>query len=1090
MKIFNKKTYISKSVAKPVVLELKDKYKEFIELWKNYGGMLQWHKEFNGKFRIRIPLLSDNEIESEVIKELHKQGLVILDYNKNICIDPDYYKNRKIQGWETKEPRKYSIGSRISKNKELLHLFNHDPVRQAPPKIKGLDDINISDYCVVISRHPIDVASMSTGRIWRSCMTIKHTSVYTFDEVIKENLHDEHGNPITTIEQFSKEGINTHILPNDIKYGTIVAYVVRKNDNKIENPISRILMKPYYSLSTEQSMIEETVLVKENKKYGAQIRGFSETVDAWVKDAFDYKAAVYNLTTDLYQDSSPAKASVFTLLKPREYNTWLKNVGYKILPSKHTDENNIIVAYRERGDTVIPKLDFILLRKDNKKVGDFDPYPVTLIFGKNIDGKYEISDEATRSLEEEQAANVKYSRNYDAFDNFFESETNLRVYDAIGTNITLDTTDLEEVSNYIASALEANFSGDSLNKFKTCVPLLPATLQYSIAHDNTEALKRTTNLTNATALININPNLLKDEVYAQHILNLVEKDMLKTSSLNTSNLFFTKIILKARKYVIGLQRQLWAKGLDSSPLTKIEKMDDIILYAKAKYDPVRLKSSYTRILDPLRNLDQWILYNKELTPLRVIAELIRNNVEVNFAGMNEALSDSLVHNNISTQDQEQDFITVLNVLSSKYFHGDPGLALDLHAKYLESLSGLYTKVLSNKTVQIDFSSKVLSTLNGALAHTIFNPRNKVSEGKVYETDTIYSADGTRHLTYKRINDSISNFFWHIDDNADTGIRKAESDTEISSIKDGVLYTIEDVIPQILNNLADMCVKLIHSNFASFYKQNDSKLKQIRIIDVGDMLDISLQKIDNLIALIERAIDGMVEKGLLYKQEIDFDKIIAKCSPVAKILADSIATGHATGSTCIIDALIRNKIYLGTVDLVLTTLCVQLMLLGQRTASDSKNLPPISSTQVHKEIVKSFSTGIINDKLSVSSARYIKAHFFNISKALCSLVLKNKNKDKTVEYLISNKIGIRVNIGEINYEDILARFNLYGETIKINSPMPVKILNYDTITNNLLVPIIGELNADSLGNYKWVVSDMKIPLALNTETENGIIKLVS
>lgn len=96
-------------------------------------------------------------------------------------------------------------------NTPALDIFSNDPIRMGK-SIKSA--IHSGDLWLVISNHAYDIAGMSTNRNWTSCMNIFN-------------------------------GINKEYVENDIKYGTLVVYVIDKNDTNINQPYGRVLIKPY-----------------------------------------------------------------------------------------------------------------------------------------------------------------------------------------------------------------------------------------------------------------------------------------------------------------------------------------------------------------------------------------------------------------------------------------------------------------------------------------------------------------------------------------------------------------------------------------------------------------------------------------------------------------------------------------------------------------------------------------------------------------------------------------------------------------------------------------------------------------------------
>jgi hypothetical protein len=110
---------------------------------------------FNNKYRIYIPLgekAKDVKPNSEVESFVKSQGYEIEDYLTGIA--------SKDNG-----KRKVRIGKLLSKEPELKKLFDNDSSRNSSQ----------SEYIVVISRHPYDIAGMTSGRTWEeeSCMNFQ-----------------------------------------------------------------------------------------------------------------------------------------------------------------------------------------------------------------------------------------------------------------------------------------------------------------------------------------------------------------------------------------------------------------------------------------------------------------------------------------------------------------------------------------------------------------------------------------------------------------------------------------------------------------------------------------------------------------------------------------------------------------------------------------------------------------------------------------------------------------------------------------------------------------------------------------------------
>lgn len=92
-----------------------------------------------------------------------------------------------------------------------IDLFNSDPARLG----KDLAEMSASDkLCIIISDHAYDIAGMSYGRSWTSCMNIE-------------------------------DGDCKEMVECDIHHGTLVAYLCDTDDANINRPYARFLIKPY-----------------------------------------------------------------------------------------------------------------------------------------------------------------------------------------------------------------------------------------------------------------------------------------------------------------------------------------------------------------------------------------------------------------------------------------------------------------------------------------------------------------------------------------------------------------------------------------------------------------------------------------------------------------------------------------------------------------------------------------------------------------------------------------------------------------------------------------------------------------------------
>lgn len=126
---------------------------------------------------------------------------------------------------------------------------------------------------IVISKANYDIAGMTTGRSWSSCMSLT-------------------------------SGNGQKYIHCDIKEGTLIAYLVDGDDINIQRPIARLLIKPFVSLDKYKDYLYVV-----GDTYGTA-PGFSEVVKKMFKEAQPDKAGTYKINQKLYPDSLPGEITV------------------------------------------------------------------------------------------------------------------------------------------------------------------------------------------------------------------------------------------------------------------------------------------------------------------------------------------------------------------------------------------------------------------------------------------------------------------------------------------------------------------------------------------------------------------------------------------------------------------------------------------------------------------------------------------------------------------------------------------------------------------------------------------------------------
>ncbi len=275
---------------------------------QRYENLFLQFEHSPNKYRIYLPLVGTEvnkkvKIPQKVLDEVQNQGYIIEDYLAGIAVKADDPK------------KKVKIGKLVAKQPLVKKEFDNDPQRNASKNVK---------QWVVISRHPYDLSGMSFDRGWTSCMNIK-TGEY------KKHIRD------------------------DIREGTLVAYLIKDTDKNINNPTARILIKPFYNgkhlmLSPESS----------RKVYGSAPRTFLDTILDWcAKVNKGLPKGVYKMPDSLYDDDSKGTIInygvedldyLFKDVPEDQFAAFVQSVDTKLLDaiSKHKQwKNHYYLTVRE-----------------------------------------------------------------------------------------------------------------------------------------------------------------------------------------------------------------------------------------------------------------------------------------------------------------------------------------------------------------------------------------------------------------------------------------------------------------------------------------------------------------------------------------------------------------------------------------------------------------------------------------------------------------------------------------------------------------------------------------------------------------------
>ena len=261
------------------------RFKEFVEaldlsLAKDMKLSRSWSKSyrddqlnelFDGKDRITIEDGISLKGEVGPSPEYMKIANALLDIGYETSPEK-YYKNmawRTVDNAVPENKRQYiRIGKLINKYlPDLLRPYKLDTTNKEKESKEG------QTYDIILSRHPYDLAGISTGRHWRSCMTI----------ATKKDV---------------KEGSHCIYMDKAVHEKMLAVYLVKSEDKNITDPTSRIVLAPF--VGREEGDIAWGV----GGVYGTKSSHFKKIVDSWVEDKLNsnLKSETYDLDTTIYDD--------------------------------------------------------------------------------------------------------------------------------------------------------------------------------------------------------------------------------------------------------------------------------------------------------------------------------------------------------------------------------------------------------------------------------------------------------------------------------------------------------------------------------------------------------------------------------------------------------------------------------------------------------------------------------------------------------------------------------------------------------------------------------------------------------------------
>ncbi len=174
-----------------------------------------------------------------------------------------------LDDFQLENSRKGGQAKSVGKYAVLNEFVNRGEPTWHTGHVSG-DMYDPATLMVVISRDPQKIGEMSNGQHWSSCM--------------------------------GENGVNAHFVPKDIEAGSLVAYLVSKDDPQARYPLMRQLLKPHLNDQGEMVLVP-------SKVYGGGSSGNSRTREALNEVLSDFcrhvnagKTGAFKMDPRLYGD--------------------------------------------------------------------------------------------------------------------------------------------------------------------------------------------------------------------------------------------------------------------------------------------------------------------------------------------------------------------------------------------------------------------------------------------------------------------------------------------------------------------------------------------------------------------------------------------------------------------------------------------------------------------------------------------------------------------------------------------------------------------------------------------------------------------
>jgi hypothetical protein len=116
----------------------------------------------------------------------------------------------------------------------------------------------------------------------------------------KNRLDRDIDNISYEIRQKTTDGCNVRYVLQDVIHGSLEAYLIKKTDRNITDPIANLNIKPYLSVLKN----EDYILVADDNCYGEGSASFKKTVKSFLKKYWPHQNGIYMLNANLYRDNT------------------------------------------------------------------------------------------------------------------------------------------------------------------------------------------------------------------------------------------------------------------------------------------------------------------------------------------------------------------------------------------------------------------------------------------------------------------------------------------------------------------------------------------------------------------------------------------------------------------------------------------------------------------------------------------------------------------------------------------------------------------------------------------------------------------